>query len=134
MKAFALPQRRLKKKNTNWKPAHSSWNNLKTTLDENRKIFDEKRQACGQIRSEMQAVQRNQFEAEKKVAVADTSIQNLKRPSSRLKKKAKCGAQLKQLEEERTTKEAELESQKNRPETTAGTTRTNKRTDSANPI
>ena len=31
------------------------------------------------LRSEYQQVQRNQFDAEKKVAVADTSIQNLQR-------------------------------------------------------
>ncbi len=31
------------------------------------------------LRRENQAMQRNQFEAEKKVAVADTSIQNLQR-------------------------------------------------------
>ena len=34
------------------------------------------------LRSENQAIQRNQFEAEKKVAVADTSIQNLQRSNS----------------------------------------------------
>ena len=43
------------------------------------KVFDEKRIAVDTLRSEYQQVQRNQFEAEKKVAVADTSIQNLRR-------------------------------------------------------
>ena len=42
-------------------------------------VFDEKRVAFDALRSENLAVQRNQFDAEKKVAVADTSIQNLQR-------------------------------------------------------
>ena len=41
--------------------------------------MDEKRIALDVLRSGFQQVQRNQFEAEKKVVVADTSIQNLSR-------------------------------------------------------
>ena len=36
------------------------------------------------LRSENQQLQRNQFDAEKKVAVADTSIQNLQRAISQI--------------------------------------------------
>jgi chromosome segregation protein len=44
-----------------------------------REILDEKRRMLDSLRAEYQQIQRNQFEAEKKVAVADTSVQNLQR-------------------------------------------------------
>src|SRR5574339_551472 len=48
-------------------------------MDAKRVVMDEKRIALDSLRSGYQQVQRSQFEAEKKVAVADTSIQNLSR-------------------------------------------------------
>ncbi|HET9745681.1 MAG TPA: AAA family ATPase, partial [Chitinophagaceae bacterium] len=48
-------------------------------MDGRRVVMDEKRIALDVLRSGYQQVQRNQFEAEKKVAIADTSIQNLNR-------------------------------------------------------
>ncbi|RYY22104.1 MAG: chromosome segregation protein SMC, partial [Chitinophagaceae bacterium] len=56
------------------------------------------------------AIQRNQFEAEKKVAVADTSIQNMQRGIQQMEEEKEVRySQLKQLEEERVSKEDELE-------------------------
>ena len=52
---------------------------LRNEMDAKRVVMDEKRGALDALRSGYQQVQRNQFEAEKKVAVADTSIQNLAR-------------------------------------------------------
>lgn len=52
---------------------------LRNEMDAKRIVMDEKRIALDSLRSGYQQVQRNQFEAEKKVAVADTSIQNLSR-------------------------------------------------------
>ncbi len=52
---------------------------LRNEMDARRVVMDEKRIALDALRSGYQQVQRNQFEAEKKVAVADTSIQNLSR-------------------------------------------------------
>ena len=49
------------------------------TLKQKRTMFDEKRQHVDALRSENLSIQRSQFEAEKKVAVADTSIQNLRK-------------------------------------------------------
>ena len=47
-------------------------------------------------------MQRSQFEAEKKVAVADTSIQNLQRTIEQMEEEREVrSSQLKQLEEER---------------------------------
>jgi chromosome segregation protein len=57
-----------------------------------------KRSAIDGLRRENQAIQRNQFDAEKKVAVADTSIQNLQRTITRLQEeKAQRQAQISQL-------------------------------------
>ena len=56
------------------------------------------------LRSENQPVQRSQFDAEKKVAVADTSIQNLQRAIEQMEEEREVrNSQLKQLEEEKFT-------------------------------
>src|SRR5215203_1760356 len=52
---------------------------LRNEMDAKRIVMDEKRIALDALRSGYQQVQRNQFEAEKKVVIADTSIQNLSR-------------------------------------------------------
>src|SRR6185436_14896858 len=52
---------------------------LRNEMDKKRVVMDEKRVALDALRTGYQQVQRNQFEAEKKVAIADTSIQNLGR-------------------------------------------------------
>ncbi|HEX6846583.1 MAG TPA: chromosome segregation protein SMC, partial [Chitinophagaceae bacterium] len=52
---------------------------LRNEMDAKRVVMDEKRIALDSLRSGFQQVQRNQFEAEKKVVIADTSIQNLGR-------------------------------------------------------
>ena len=52
---------------------------LRNEVDARRVVMDEKRIALDALRNGYQQVQRNQFEAEKKVAIADTSIQNLSR-------------------------------------------------------
>ncbi len=86
---------------------------IRLTVDEKRKVFDERRSHVDELRGENLSIQRNQFEAEKKVAVADTSIQNLQRSIAQLEdEKAQRSSQLKQLEEERHIKEGELESRK----------------------
>jgi chromosome segregation protein len=52
---------------------------LRNEMDAKRVVMDEKRISLDALRSGYQQVQRNQFEAEKKVVIADTSIQNLSR-------------------------------------------------------
>jgi len=65
------------------------------------------------LRRENQAIQRNQFEAEKKVAVADTSIQNLQRTIAQIQEeKNQRQAQLQQLEADKKIKEEELQDKK----------------------
>jgi chromosome segregation protein len=86
---------------------------LKASSEEKRSIFDTKRMHVDSLRSENLAMQRNQFEAEKKVAVADTSIQNLQQSISQIEEEKEVRrSQLKQLEEEMMTREQELESRK----------------------
>jgi chromosome segregation protein len=52
---------------------------IRNEMDAQRAVMDEKRISLDSLRTGYQQVQRNQFDAEKKVAVADTSIQNLTR-------------------------------------------------------
>lgn len=91
----------------------NSLDDLKLASEEKRAIFDEKREAVDRLRSENLSIQRNQFEAEKKVAVADTSIQNIIKNIAQLEdEQAARASQLKQLEEEQTEKELSLEQKK----------------------
>ena len=91
----------------------SRLDDLKEAVEDKRKIFDEKRSSIDGLRRENQAIQRNQFEAEKKVAVADTSIQNLQRTIIQIQEeKAQRQAQLQQLEADRKVKADELEQKK----------------------
>jgi chromosome segregation protein len=56
----------------------------KFAVEDKRQIFDDKRAAVDGLRNQYQQIQRSQFDAEKKVAVADTSIQNLQRAQTQL--------------------------------------------------
>ncbi len=82
---------------------------LKSAVEEKRKVFDDQRSAIDSLRKENQTIQRNQFDAEKKVAVADTSIQNLQRSIHQFQdEKTHRIEQIKQLEEDKKQKETEL--------------------------
>jgi chromosome segregation protein len=86
---------------------------LKEAVEDKRRIFDEKRSSIDVLRRENQAIQRQQFDAEKKVAIADTSIQNLQRSIAQIQdEKNQRQAQLQQLEAERKIKADELEQKK----------------------
>ncbi len=86
---------------------------LKIAVEDKRKIFDEKRSSIDELRRENQAIQRTQFEAEKKVAVADTSIQNLQRAIAQIQdEKTQRQSQIQHLEAERKVKADELEQKK----------------------
>ncbi len=87
---------------------------LKNEVEQKRKIFDEKRAAVDELRKDHQTIQRNQFEAEKKVAVADTSIHNLQRTIAQIEEeKILRQDQLKEIEKEKRIKTEELEQKKN---------------------
>jgi chromosome segregation protein len=86
---------------------------VKSDAESKRKLFDEKRSEVDSLRSNYQRIQRLHFEAEKKVAVADTSIQNLQRAQTQLSdEKQNRRAQILQLERELQEKEESLESKR----------------------
>jgi chromosome segregation protein len=87
----------------------SQLDTLRTAVEEKRKVFDEKRSGIDEVRKETQAIQRNQFEAEKNVAVSETGAQNLQRSIYQLKEEqTNRKQQLQQLDEEKKQKEYEL--------------------------
>lgn len=82
---------------------------LRNEMDARRTVMDEKRIALDALRSGYQQVQRNQFEAEKKVAIADTSIQNLTRTIQQIDDdKVQRDTQRKQLADDLHLREKEL--------------------------
>ncbi len=87
---------------------------LRTKSEEKRKVFDEKRKASDALRQTQMALQRSHFEAEKKVAVADTSISNLQRSIIQIEQEqTQRTDSLGKLELEKKDKEQELEERKN---------------------
>jgi chromosome segregation protein len=86
---------------------------MHTAVEEATVWLNNKRSDVDARRADSAELQRNQFEAEKKVAIADTSMQNLQRSISQIIEESETrGNQIKQLTEERTTKETELETKK----------------------
>ena len=82
-------------------------------VEEKRRLYDEKRSTVDNLRGMYQQIQRSQFDAEKKVAVADTSIHNLQRTAAQLNdEKQNRQQQLQQLETELQEKEAHLENKR----------------------
>ncbi len=80
--------------------------NAKQAIDDKRQVFDDKRTGLDTLRNQYQSIQRNQFDAEKKVAVADTSINNIQRLTAQLQdEKQSRQYQLTQLENEAVEKE-----------------------------
>ncbi len=95
------------------KELNQQLDSLKNNVEEKRKIFDDKRFAVDELRKGHQTIQRNQFEAEKKVAVADTSIHNLQKAIEQIEEEKKLRqTQLKELENDKEIKTKELEQKK----------------------
>jgi chromosome segregation protein len=83
--------------------------NIRQDVDAKRNVLDEKRRALDQLRQEYQQIQRSQFDAEKRVAVADTSVQNLQRMISQIEEERKQREfQRHQLDNDRMLREKEL--------------------------
>jgi len=62
---------------------------LRDSVDEKRKTFDQKKSVLETLRQEYQTVQRSQFEAEKKIAVAESSVNNLQRSIAQITEEQK---------------------------------------------
>lgn len=86
---------------------------IKVESETRRRAFDEKRSAVDNLRATHQKIQWQHFEAEKKVAVADTSIQNLQRAQTQLtEEKQNRSMQIRQLEIELKEKEELLDNRR----------------------
>lgn len=86
---------------------------LREMVEEKKERFHVKKQALENQRNDQQRWQRQQFEAEKKVAVADTSVQNLQRSIQQLQEeKANRQTQIQQLEDEKEGLQGILENSK----------------------
>ncbi len=82
---------------------------LRHETDAKRNVLDEKRKALDHLRNEHQQIQRSQFDAEKKVAVADTSVQNLQRVIAQIEEERRLRDQQRiHLDQDRILKEKEL--------------------------
>jgi chromosome segregation protein len=82
---------------------------MRKAVDEKRKAFDEKKQVLEKMRGEYQVRQRSQFEAEKKVAIADTSVMNMQRSMQQVQdEQAQRKNQVSQLGQERGDTEEKL--------------------------
>lgn len=82
----------------------------KAEVEEKRRLFDAQRASIDIIRRDNLALQRQQFESEKQVAVGDASIQNIQRAIQQLaNEQDQRRLQQADLERERTDKDAELE-------------------------
>lgn len=79
-------------------------------VEDKRIVFEEKKQIIEDLRKQHQAIQRQQFEAEKNVAVSDSSIQNIQRAALQLtNEQAARKDQMEQVLIEKENKEAEIE-------------------------
>ncbi|HVI48779.1 MAG TPA: chromosome segregation protein SMC [Chitinophaga sp.] len=86
---------------------------LREMVEEKKERFHQRKQALETLRNDQQRWQRQQFEAEKKVAVADTSVQNLQRSIVQLQEeRAGRVQQIAQLEGEKETLQHTLENSK----------------------
>ena len=86
---------------------------VKQNVEEKRRIFDQKRSAVDSLRQQQLILQRSYFEAEKNVAVADASIQNLERTIGQIDQEQTQRAEiLAKLDTEKIRIEKELEEKK----------------------
>lgn len=82
----------------------------RTETEVKRSLLDEKRASTDKVRSTHLQTQRKQFDAEKKVAVAETSVHNLQRSIYQVEQEQQTrDIQIKQLEEEVAVKTQALE-------------------------
>ena len=82
---------------------------LNNEVNAKREVLDEKRRMLDNLRNEYQQIQRSQFDAEKKVAVADTSVQNLQRVIHQIEEeRIQRDEQRHHLDSDRILKEKEL--------------------------
>jgi len=104
--SISFTQAQVADEETKLKTFEENLQNLKSDLEEKRKVFDERRLGIDTLRRENEAIQKDQFNAEKNVAVADVSIQNLQNTIAHIEnEKQQRQIQLDQLMQEHKEKE-----------------------------
>ena len=108
--SIAFAEKQIAEENTTLEKIKGEVETLRVTVDEKRKAFDEKKLVLEQMRNEYQQKQRSQFDAEKKVAIADSSVMNLQRSMQQVTdERTQRTAQITQLSTEKTETESKLE-------------------------
>ncbi len=83
---------------------------LRANVDEHREAFDARKRLLDSMRGELQGIQRQQFDAEKKVAIADTSVMNIQRSMQQVQdERAQRMGQISQINHERVDAEVTLQ-------------------------
>jgi chromosome segregation protein len=112
--SIAFSEKQIKEETEGLEKRRHELEALRTTVDEKRQAFDEKKQVLEQMRSDYQQRQRSQFEAEKKVAIADSSVMNMQRSMQQVQdEKSQRVAQVAQLNGERKSTDEQLEDKQN---------------------
>ncbi|MEY4115098.1 MAG: hypothetical protein RLZ76_1791 [Bacteroidota bacterium] len=90
-------------------------NALQLQVEDSRRAFDEKRAMVDELRMKNQQLQRSQFEAEKNVAIKDTSMMNIEKSIHLIKEEqAHRSSQLAELTQHKSQNADELEGAKTR--------------------
>ncbi len=111
--SLLFTQRQLKDETEALEDVTEQLEEARLAVDNKRSEVDEKRKAVNNLRTLFQQVQREQFDAEKKVAVGDTSIINLQRTMRQIEDEQVSKEEEKEtLENNISTKKAEVEEQK----------------------
>lgn len=107
--SIAFTQLQVEEENKSLETLSQQLEDLRKEADIKREVLDDRRADLDGLRSDYQQTQRSQFDAEKKVAVADSSIQNLQRIIGQIEEERKYrDDQRHKLDEERLIKEKEL--------------------------
>ncbi len=77
--SIATAEKQIEEETTVLEKLRDTLEALRKSMDEKRIAFDDKKRVLEQHRNEYQQQQRTQFDAEKKVAVGETSLQNVQR-------------------------------------------------------
>ena len=108
--SIAFSQTQIAEEESKLESLQTKVDELKAMVDQNRAAFDEKRGMLDELRKKNQQVQRSQFDAEKNVAIRETSLANLEKSISQIKEES----------QQRQTQLATLASQKQEAETSLG--------------
>ena len=113
--SIAFSQMQIVEEETKLQSLQTRVDELKAMVDQNRAAFDEKRIMLDELRKKNQQVQRSQFDAEKNVAIRETSLANLEKSISQIKEESQQRqSQLATLTSQKQETEISLEEQEKR--------------------